>query len=297
MPRIVLIVPVIVALAACGGGGGAQAAPADQPASEVSTNHFDDLAAWRLIKRQVAVGQRPAGSRQLRRLAVRLKRRMPHGRFERIPGEPQLRNIVSVIRGTKPALVIGAHYDTLVKPKGFVGANNGAAGSAIVVELARELEAGDRSTRLPELRFVLFDGEEPARGLPEESTDFYHSGLRGSRAYVKAHQGEIGAMVLLDYVAGKGLQLPRESTSTPELWAQIREAAREAGVLRLFPDEDGPGIVDDHSPFLVAKIPAVDLIDWDYPGHSLEDGMDKLSTTSVQAVGETIFHFIGKWRP
>jgi hypothetical protein len=291
--RIALIVPVILALGACGGGGGAQAAPA-QPAA---ARHFDEAAAWRLIEHQVGVGQRPAGSRRLRRLAVYLRKRMPRGRFERIPGEPRLRNVVSVIPGTRPALVVGAHYDTLVKPKGFVGANNGAAGSAIVVELARELAASNRSRRLPEVRFVLFDGEEPARGLPEESTDFYHQGLRGSRAYVDAHGDEVGAMVLLDYVAGKGLRLPRESSSTPELWTQIREGARRAGVLRFFPDEDGQGIVDDHTPFLVAKIPAVDLIDWSYPGHSLEDGLDKLSHTSVRAVGDTIWNLIGAWRP
>jgi hypothetical protein len=296
MRRVALfIVPAILALAACGdGGGGAEAAPA-RPAPKV--DRFDADAAWRLIKSQVAVGQRPAGSPQLRRLAVRMRRRMPRGRFEAIPNEPRLRNVVAVVRGAKPALVVGAHYDTLVEPKGFVGANNGAAGTAIVVQLARETARRERPPGAPEVRFVLFDGEEPAEGLPEEQQDFYATGLRGSRAYVDAHPGEVGAMVLLDYVAGKGLRLPREASSTPELWAEVREAALAVGAARQFPEGDGPSIMDDHTPFLRAGIPAVDLIDWNYPGHSLEDGLDKLSVVSVDAVGETITRFIAKWRP
>jgi hypothetical protein len=296
MRRVALfIVPAILALGACGDdGGGAEAAPAR---SAPKVDNFDADAAWKLIVSQVRVGQRPAGSPQLRRLAVRMRRRMPRGRFERIPGEPRLRNVVAVVPGARPALVVGAHYDTLVEPKGFVGANNGAAGTAIVVQLARETARRDRPPDAPEVRFVLFDGEEPAEGLPEEQEDFYNTGLRGSRAYVGAHPGEVGAMVLLDYVAGKGLRLPREASSTPELWAEVRAAALAVGAGRQFPEGDGPSIIDDHTPFLRAGIPAVDLIDWNYPGHSLEDGMDKLSRVSVDAVGETITRFVARWRP
>ncbi len=284
----------LISLAACGGGGTPGRAARAVP---VPADRFDAEAAFALIRSQVAVGQRPAGSRKLRRLAVRLRRRMPSGHFERIPGEPRLRNVVAVVPGTKPALVVGAHYDTLVKPKGFVGANNGAAGTAIVVRLARMAAREDRPDGAPELRFVLFDGEEPARGLPEESTDFYNTGLRGSRAYARRHAKDVGAMVLLDYVAGKGLQLPREASSSEPLWAQIRAAAGAAGAAPVFPDGTGPSILDDHTPFLRAGIPAVDMIDWTYPGHSLDDGMDRLSVHSVDAVGETLVRFLDAWRP
>lgn len=81
--------------------------------------------------------------------------------------------------------MIGAHYDTLAEPQGFVGANNG---TAVVIEAARALARLPRSAGVREIRFVLFDGEEPAAGLPEESADFYHHGLRGSRAYVATHR-------------------------------------------------------------------------------------------------------------
>lgn len=246
----------------------------------------------RLIRLQVRYGQRPAGSPQLRRLAERLRTELPRGRFEAIPGEPGLRNVVGTIPGTRPAIVLGAHYDTLVEPKGFVGANNGAAGSAIVIEAARALKRLDRGRNAPELRFVLFDGEEPAAGLPEEQADFYSAGLRGSRAYVAAHPGRTRAMILLDYVANKGLRLPREGTSTPALWKRLRAAAGRAGKLSVFPDDTGVSITDDHTPFLRAGVPAIDLIDWDYDGHSLEDGLDKLSQASADAVGETVVELL-----
>jgi hypothetical protein len=254
----------------------------------LKVNRFDEAAAWQLVEDQVDVGQRPAGSPQLRRLAERLRRMLPEGRFEPVPGEPGLRNVVGTMPGTEPGVVIGAHYDTLVKPKGFVGANNGAAGTAIVVGVARALARLDLAKGGRQVKFVLFDGEEPAAGLPEESRDFYHSGLRGSRAYVKAHPGETGAMVLLDYVGNKGLKLPREGSSSIELWSRLRASARRVGAQRVFPDTSSQEIVDDHSPFLRSGVPSVDLIDWRYDGHSLSDGLDKLSPKSLDSVGETV---------
>jgi glutaminyl-peptide cyclotransferase len=275
--------------AGCGGGGPSAVHQPSPP------DRFDAPAAFMRIREQVAAGQRPAGSPQLRRLAERLRRELPDGRFEAVRGQPGLRNIVGTVPGSEPELVVGAHYDTLVKPRGFVGANNGAAGSAIVIELARELAARKRPPGAPAVRFVLFDGEEPATGLPEESTDFLHQGLRGSRDYVRRHARRTGAMVLLDYVAGKGLQLPMEASSNPELWAQIRAAARRTGHLATFPDRTGVAIDDDHTPFLEDGIPAVDMIDWSYPGHSLKDGIDLLSPRSVDAVGETVTALIEYW--
>jgi glutaminyl-peptide cyclotransferase len=270
-------------LPACGSSDDGHAGKRD-----LRVNRFDSDAAWRLVREQVKVGQRPAGSPQLRRLAARLRGMLPGGQFEAIPGEPGLRNVVGTLPGRRPAIVIGAHYDTLVKPKGFVGANNGAAGTAVVVGVAGALARQDEAAGGREVRFVLFDGEEPAAGLPEESTDFYNSGLRGSRAYVKAHPGETSAMVLLDYVGNKGVRLPREGTSSIDLWDRLRSSAAHVGTQRYFPDYSSDDIVDDHSPFLRAGVPAVDLIDWTYRGHDLSDGLDKLSPASLDAVGETV---------
>ena len=99
-------------------------------------------------------------------------------------------------------------------------------------------------------------------------------------------------MVLLDYVANKGLRLPREGSSTPELWAEVRAAADTAGAARVFPDDVGVTVTDDHTPFLRQGVPAVDLIDWTYPGHELSDGLDKLSKAQRRRGGETIVELV-----
>ena len=60
-----------------------------------------------------------------------------------------------------------------------------------------------------EIRFVLFDGEEEPPGCPD--AQFQRCALRGSKAYVEAHRGEVGEMILLDYIANEGLSIPREA--------------------------------------------------------------------------------------
>jgi Zn-dependent M28 family amino/carboxypeptidase len=131
--------------------------------------------------------------------------------------------------------------------------------------------------------------------LPEQTTDFYSTGLRGSRAYVERHGKATRAMVLLDYVANRGVRLPREASSTLALWAQLRAAARATGNARIFPDATENAILDDHTPFLRAGVPAVDLIDWTYSGHSITDTLDKLSPASVDAVGETLVELVQRF--
>jgi glutaminyl-peptide cyclotransferase len=288
-----LLIVAAVALAACGSSSPSPAKPlASATAVAAKVDRFDANAAWDLTQLQVDAGQRPAGSPQLRKIAAKLKARMPHARYENIPGQPGLRNVVARLPGKRPGIVVGAHYDTLVKPEGFVGANNGASGSAIVVQIARALNKLKRPKGAREVTFVLFDGEEPPSGLPEDDPNFSTSGLRGSRAYVKKHPGRTSQMILLDYVAGKGLQLPREGTSNEDLWNQLRAASRAVGKQKYFPDDVGTSIIDDHTPFLQSGVPAVDLIDWSYPGHSLEDGMNLLSKASMDAVGESVLELV-----
>jgi glutaminyl-peptide cyclotransferase len=276
------------------GGGGGDDRPAATPGAAVpkaTVDRFDAPRAFALIRRQLAYGQRPAGSQALRRLAEVLRRQLPGGRFEPVRGHPGLRNVVGTLPGSAPAIVVGAHYDTEYHPKGFVGANDGAAGTAAVVELARAL----RSTSGREVRFVLFDGEEEGPGC--SNARFAECALRGSRSYVAAHRGEVGQMVLLDYIANKGLRLPREGSSDTAMWARVRAAARSVGVGAVFPSSTGTTIYDDHTPFLRAGIPSVDLIDFSYRyADGVRDTLDKLSLASLDAVGETAYAFVSELR-
>lgn len=281
-----VVLGVAVALAASENG--------EPPAPRPLADHFDAERAWSLVELQVGHGQRPAGSPALRSLAAKLVRMLPRGHFEPVP-DRGLRNVVGFLPGRLPGLVIGAHYDTLASPRGFLGANNGAAGTAVVVQLARDLRRLVRPADARRVTFALFDGEEPAEGLPGDHVDFYAVGLRGSKAFVRDHGDETMEMVLLDYVGNRGLQLPREGSSSPELWRRIRAAAHEVGAGPTFPATTQTTIIDDHTPFLRAGIPAVDLIDWSYDGHSLSDGLDKLSMRSLDAVGETMYEFVRRF--
>ena len=276
-------------------GFGDEAAVTTTATAATRVNRFDERRAWALLNEQVErYGPRPAGSTASRRLAARLRPALPRGRFERIPGHPGLRNVVGVVPGRQPAVVVGAHYDTEATVPGHVGANDGAAGTAAVVELARTLRRARRPAGAPELRFVLFDGEEEPKGCADE--DFERCGLRGSKAYVRAHARTTRAMVLLDYIAEKGTRIPREASSDAQIWARLRASARRVGALRTFPDATGVGILDDHTPFLEEGIPAIDLIDFDYRFRdTTRDTPDKLSIRSLDAVGESVADLLLDW--
>jgi Zn-dependent M28 family amino/carboxypeptidase len=269
-------------VAGCGGSGGSDHA-----------NRFDVNRAMSLVYRQVGVGQRPAGSPQLRHLATKLRPLLPQGRFEPFPSlGPQqgLRNIVGDLPGRPPAILIGAHYDTQYRPKGFVGANDSAAGTAAVIELSRDL-ARDLPADHREIRFVLFDGEEAPPGCSDRF--FQYCALRGSRAYAAAHPGQVGDMILLDYIANRGVSIPRERNSTPALWERLRRAASERGTEAIFPPGTQTPIIDDHIPFLVRHIPSIDLIDWSYPyKNGTQDTVDKLDPGALDGVGETVAQLV-----
>jgi hypothetical protein len=100
-------------------------------------------------------------------------------------------------------------------------------------------------------------------------------------------------MVLLDYVAGRGVRFPREGSSDRALWERVRSSARAVGTQRSFPAGTQPSLLDDHTPFLEAGIPAVDLIDWAYPWKdTLEDDLDKVSARSLDVTGETVLELL-----
>jgi glutaminyl-peptide cyclotransferase len=253
-------------------------------APRAAVDRFDEQAAFAFLKRQVALGPRPAGSPASRRLGAILKRSIPHGRYQEVPGG--FRNVVATVRGRDPSrvVVVGAHYDTYDLP-GFVGANDGASGTAIVRQLARTIEP--RTVR-PTLVFIFFDAEE----APPESQDFSREGLRGSTVAARVYKNA-EAMILLDFVGDRRLAIPREAQSDRRLWRRLRAAAKRVGAGRVFPPRAGPHVIDDHVPFLQAGVPAIDLIDFDFPcWHRRCDNLSAVSVRSVNLVGETMVEFL-----
>ena len=255
------------------------------PQAAANVDRFDGPAAWRLLKEQVALGPRPAGSPRSRKLAARLKRLLPHGRYEPVPGG--LRNVVGTVRGrSRRYVVVGAHYDTKEIP-GFVGAEDGASGTAAVTTLARQL-ARARARPRHTLVFVLFDGEETPGPTDGDEASFQRDGIRGSKVAARRF-ARADAMVLLDFVAQRQLSTPREQSSDPRLWSRLRAAARRVGVESHYPDSTYPVVSDDHTPFIHRGIPSIDLIDFSFPcWHRTCDDLSAVSERSLDASGEAV---------
>jgi glutaminyl-peptide cyclotransferase len=251
--------------------------------AQPSADRFDSAKAWALLREQVELGPRPAGSEASRRLAERLRELLPHGRFQQVPDG--LRNIVGTVRGREPGyVVVGAHYDTKDIP-GFLGANDGASGTAVLIRLARTIKR-PRHT----LKFILFDGEESPRGTPNRL--FEQRGLRGSKVAAPRYR-DARAMVLIDFVGDRDLSIPREGFSYPDMWRKLRASAKRVGVARHFPPGVRGAIADDHLPFLREGVPSIDLIDFSFPcWHLVCDDLSRVSEASLDASGEALYPFL-----
>jgi glutaminyl-peptide cyclotransferase len=278
--RALPLIAIVFVLAGCG---------SEDPTASAAlkTDRFDRDRAFADLRHQVELGPRPAGSEASRQLAGWLRERLPNGRLERVPGG--LQNVVGSIPGRGKPILVGAHYDTKDIP-GFVGANDGAGGTAAVLEIARALQKADRPPDAPPIRFVLFDGEES----PDDSKDFYSSGLRGSKYHARRHAEKLRAVILLDFVAEKGgMRIPREDSSHIGLWDRLRAAARRVGAESAFPDETSGGVMDDHTPFLRRGVPAIDLIDFTFDCfHKPCDDMSAVSARALDLTGETVVRML-----
>ena len=203
-----------------------------------------------------------------------------------VPGG--LRNVIGTVAGRRRSrvVVVGAHYDTKDLP-GFVGANDGAAGVAVLTQLARTL----RPRTIPStVVFIAFDGEESPAGA--EGEGFERTGLRGSKAAAPLYRGA-RAMILLDFVGESGLRIPREDFSDARLWRKLQAAARRVGVGKVFPSGTQGAILDDHVPFIRQGVPAIDLIDFDYRCfHKPCDDLSQISERSLDATGETVLELL-----
>lgn len=210
------------------------------------------------------------------------------------PVTPRGRLSMTNIRGILPGpdervLILASHYDSKFYDEfEFVGANDGASTSGLVLELARVL-VQDNPSGLT-LWFVFFDGEEAVGGTWTSADSLY-----GSREFVKREKNrgnlsKVGAMILLDLVGGKDLRIFREGYSTPWLNRIIWNQASRLGHTQIFrPSGRASPIEDDHLPFLRAGVPAVDLIDLSYAHwHKPSDTLDKLSGPNLEVVGAVV---------
>jgi hypothetical protein len=257
---------------------------------------FDSARAWEHLRRQVAFGPRPSGSAALNETRQYILEQLKAAGIDAAQqtfisqtpiGEVSMANIVGTIPGRRPErIAFASHFDTkLARDFRFVGANDGASSTAALLELGRVLNARQNEYTI-ELLFL--DGEE-AMNWEWRGTDNTY----GSRHYVATARknGTLAALktlVLLDMIGDRDLVVKRDSNSTPWLVDIVWNAAARVGHRQTFSNELTT-IEDDHIPFLRAGIPAVDIIDLEYPAwHTPQDDLDRVSAKGLQIVGDVI---------
>ncbi len=197
-------------------------------------------------------------------------------------------------------VVLGAHYDTRPFPDQekdpakrrapFIGANDGASGVALLMEISNHLAT---STTPWGVDLVLFDGEELVYG---EQGDYFLGSKEFARRYVEAEGGQKAnhyvAGIVLDMVGDKDLRIDQEQYSLDLAQALMRDLWTVAAKLKeskTFPNRVGRAVNDDHLPLNNAGIPTIDLIDFDYPHwHTTKDIPANCSGASLAKVGRVV---------
>ncbi len=192
----------------------------------------------------------------------------------------------------RPWIILGAHYDSrmfadhdpdpALRSQPVPGANDGASGVAVLLELARSLP----KTLRAQVWLVFFDAEDQG---DIQGWDW----ILGSRAFAQQLTTKPDAVVVIDMIGDKNLDIYYEKNSDQALSQAIWSVAGKAGYQKQFIPQEKYSMEDDHTPFLEKDIRAVDLIDFDYPyWHTTADTADKVSSESLQAVGDTLFRWI-----
>jgi len=203
-----------------------------------------------------------------------------------------IKNVIAKKGSGYPWIILGAHYDTRIyadqdpefdnTKKPVPGANDGASGVAVLLEIARVYPNDFPG----EIWLVFFDAEDNGniRGW---------DWILGSRVFVEQLEGKPDAMILLDMIGDKDLNIYMEKNSDMEIMTQIWDTADFLGYNNYFIPSLKYRMLDDHIPFVQNGIPAVDIIDFDYPyWHTTEDTFDKVSADSLQIVGDTLLAWL-----
>ena len=265
--------------------------------AETSPPQFNAARAMQYTKDVVAFGPRPIGSASHKRVEGYILAHLKGDDVEQdaftvdtTEGKFPVRNIIAKFPGTREGVVvIASHYDTNwpLKDIAYVGANDGASSSALLLELANQL----RGQKLNGYSvWLLWDDAEESMRLPWYDPE----ALYGVRHLADKWQKDgtlknIKAFLLEDMIGDADLNIERDQNSTPWLEDLIYQAASRLGAQSHFFERTSM-ISDDHIPFVQKGVPSADLIDFSYGynnvfWHTAQDTVDKLSPKSLEIVG------------
>ena len=251
---------------------------------------------------------RDAGTAQGRRAAELIR-----SQLERIAVKAKLDPFVATSRGeirsyanviaefpstpSLPWIVIMSHFDTKPGIVGFQGANDGASTSGLLVALAGALA---RTPPLPVNVCLVWTDAEECRVAYADDDGF--QGSRRAAERFRALKREVKAAVCLDMLGDRKLDIIVPANGTPELRRLVAECAAAAGFAGRLTLRDDIAVGDDHSSFLAAGFPAVDLIDFNYGAtpfgneywHTAEDKLERISSASLFIAGRITVELINR---
>ncbi len=283
--------------------------PLKLPSDEGPPPSADGDRAMQYVKELVKFGPRPLGSANHKKVEEYIASHLKGDQVEddiftadTPEGKFPVHNIIAKYPGTKDGIIIVAsHYDTNypLRKTSYVGANDGASSSALLLELANHLRGKQRDGY--SVWLVWDDAEEAMKpdgsgGLPNEMP-FAADSLYGITHLAEKWQADgtlkkVKAFLLTDMIGDADLNVDRDTNSTPWLEEVVYEAAKRLGYQSHFFGMQRE-VSDDHLPFVKRGVPSADLIDFTYGynlayWHTTEDTVDKLSPRSLQIVGGVV---------
>jgi hypothetical protein len=273
------------------------------PLTLPAQQHFNGGKAYEYARAFAAIGPRwPTGPGHVKAEEF-IRNQFKHDQLEEDTftantaiGPVTLHNFIVRFPGTKDGvIVLGTHYETNypLRNINFVGANDGAATTGLLMAIADQL----RGKKLDgySVWLVFFDGEEAFQKW-SASDSTYGSRHLAAKWGGDGTLGRIKAFILADMIGDKDLNIQRETRSTEWLVDLVRKAAKKFGYQHYFFQTDEP-VDDDHLPFVQRNVPAIDIIDLDYgPNnsyhHTAQDTMDKVSAHSLAVDGDVFLETI-----
>jgi glutaminyl-peptide cyclotransferase len=287
---------------------------------------IDGVRAYDYLKQICALGPRPAGSaantEQRKLVAEHFKktgavvREQPFSAQDPLSGAPVA--MVNLIGSWFPdrtdRVVIGAHYDTRPYPDRepdprkrhapFLGANDGASGVALLMEMANHMS----ETHTPwGVDLVLFDGEEL---VYDQTGDYFLGSKEFGRVYQADRRAGTGGAgktqmryvwgIVLDMVGDRNLTIDQEGYSLTLAPALVRDVWSVAQKLKAkgFRNRAGQSVSDDHLPLNDAGIPTIDIIDFEYKyWHTAGDLPEQCSAASLAEVGRVVTAWLALPKP
>ncbi len=264
-----------------------------------SSAMFDWYRAYDDVKYQVGLGARIPGSQahdaEVQWIVSQLKQSGWQVEIQQATamGHPIQNVIAKKGNASHPWFILGAHYDSRMiadqdpnpanRTQPVPGADDGASGVAVLLEMARVLNFIPSKQQV---WLVFFDAEDQGN-IPGWDWSL------GSQAFVNQLQDAPDAVIVVDMVGDKNLNIYKEKNSNPVITELIWNIAANLGYKQQFIPQYKYALEDDHIPFLAKGLTAIDIIDFDYPyWHTLADTADKVSPNSLKIVGDTLLKWI-----